>query len=122
MNNEANDQIRDTYMGKVGLQRYNNHDSTTVSDSETSSLRMAGKDRGQKMSGSDTEDSRSLAGTMDMNVNTNEKIQIDQLSPKEVKRTTVIFNENSDNPKQKMSRHSEQINNLDGYFLQKQAT
>ena len=43
-------------------------------------------------------------------------------SPKEVKRTTVIFNEtNQHNAKNPRARHSEAIGNLQGYFAQKQA-
>ena len=43
-------------------------------------------------------------------------------SPKEVKRTTVIFNEtNQQNAKNSKARHSEAIGNLQGYFAQKQA-
>lgn len=77
MNNEANDQIRDTYMGKLGVP--NNTTSTigSLTDSETSSLRIASKEKGQKMSCSDTEDSKSMTATIDMNPNPNEKIQLD---------------------------------------------
>ena len=69
---------------------------------------MAGRDKGskQRTDGTDTEDSRSLAGTIDMNVGPHEKIKLDQASPKEVKRTTVFFNENKSSEKAN-SRHSQ---------------
>ena len=74
------------------------------------------------MSYTNTEDSKSqVSATIDMNGSPNEKIQLDELSPKEVKRTTVIFNENAHNSNNKQARHSEQIGNLEGYFQQKQA-
>ena len=90
-------------MGKLGVQT---NTTSTYDDSDTNSLRIAAKNRpGRIGDGTETEDSRSLAGTIDMNTNANEKIQLDQASPKEVKRTTVIFNENAANPKYN-SRHS----------------
>ena len=70
---------------------------------------MAAKERGPKMSATNTEDSRSLAGAaIDLDGKPNEKIQLDQASPKEVKRTTVIFNENAGHNQQHIkARHSE---------------
>ena len=47
----------------------------SMQDSETSSLRMAAKERGAKMSATNTEDSRSLVGAaIDIEGKANEKI------------------------------------------------
>ena len=75
MNNEANDQIRDTYMGKLGVHQQQSTEDSTKFESETSSLRIAAKDRGNRIgNGTETEDSRSMTNTIDMHAGANEKI------------------------------------------------
>ena len=81
---------------------------------------MAKKSRRPTVNDAATDDTRSMGAVIDqMRLKENEKVHLDQASPKEVKRTTVIFNEEKGN--NRISRHSEQIGNLDGYFQQKQA-
>jgi len=76
---------------------------------------MAKKSRPQM---NDAASDNSMGAVIDqMRLKENEKVQLDKMSPTEVKRTTVIFNEGKGN--NRLSRHSEQIGNLDGYFQQK---
>ena len=73
MNNEANDQLRDTYMAKLGVQSLN---STTGSTAETDGfpMRMAAKER-PRPSTTSTEETKSLQGTaINTNGAKNEKI------------------------------------------------